>query len=119
MAVNLLLIDALSEAVARFEGFYTAKSVSRLNRNPGNLRKWEGFPSVKGYARFPDYKTGWEKLRKLLTEWVEEGMSARSLIARYAPAADKNKPEEYAAFVVHFLELRGIDITLDKVLKEI
>ena len=65
------LIDRLSRAIARQEGFFDKKklpTVAQRCHNPGNLthwKDWDGhpYPTANGYVMFPDEATGWRALR--------------------------------------------------------
>jgi len=75
------------------------------NNNPGNIRynpKIRGVigRSVNGFAIFANRWSGLAAMRRLLTGYIQRGFNTISkIINRYAPAADKNKPDIYISFV--------------------
>jgi hypothetical protein len=124
----------MAEAMARFEGFYNPKpSLAKKNNNPGNLRSWGSVPVEGGYAKFANVNAGWAALDAQIARNVERGLTLYEFYAGqrdaagevvvggypgYAPAKDKNKPSEYAAFVASFVKKNyGWTLERDKVLK--
>ena len=100
------LVAALSDAIARFEGFYKPGSLAQRNNNPGNLRTWGSYPVVDGYARFPNAETGWAALREQVHKNINRGLNLHEFFAGksgvyagYAPAADRNPVANYVAYV--------------------
>lgn len=134
-------VEAFARAMARQEGFYKASNKALRNRNPGNIRPWLGctLPTAGGMIVFPTIEAGWEQLRKQIRKNIlARGLTAREffggkkdakgrvIYAGYAPAADGNKPDEYAAFVaaqVGILPVEGPDGTpiaaVDRVLTDV
>jgi hypothetical protein len=109
-------LQSLAEAIARFEGFFSASSRAARNNNPGNLRERPAndkrgplFPQYAkdagGYVIFPDVETGWAALRNRLASSVAAGSSLRSLLSVFAPSGE-NPTESYIATVAGWL---GID----------
>jgi hypothetical protein len=100
---------------------------AQRNANPGNVRAWrrEGkdYPTQDGFVNFvawakehgvPEQHAymaglaeGWRVLRVLVAKYIESGVTLRKMMARYAPAEDKNNPDTYARFIGNRL---GIDI---------
>jgi hypothetical protein len=113
------LIGKFAEAIARMEGFYTPRSISQRNNNPGNLRSWGKRPQVKGFAKFPTPTDGWVALRKQIDRNIDRGLTTAEFFAGkknmnghvvypgYAPATDGNDPLTYAKFVAMCV---GIDV---------
>ncbi|HXR75137.1 MAG TPA: hypothetical protein VN737_04120 [Bryobacteraceae bacterium] len=109
------LVDALSNAIAKFEAGDKADPVSRRNNNPGNLRWWGNYPVVNGYAKFPDWETGMEALRQQVrTNVFGRGLNLEQFFGGkpevypgFAPAKDENDPESYANTIGKWL---GIDV---------
>lgn len=92
-------IEDLVQAIARYEGYYSAGSVASRNNNPGNLRSWGDNPVVDGFARFPSADAGFAALRSQVERNIGRGLSLNEFFAGkagvypgYAPAADNNRP---------------------------
>lgn len=98
------------------------------NANPGNIRRWRGadgrpYPTSHGYVDFLAWanerwptapreeqadralQEGWRILKVLVGQYIDgkyhDGQSPtlRQMFAKYAPSADANDPEAYAATV--------------------
>jgi len=100
------LADSIAKSIALFEGFYQSGSVAARNNNPGNLRNWGSTPVVDGFASFPTEAAGWDALRRQVELNISRGLSLNEFFGGkpgvypgYAPAADANSPDTYAAFV--------------------
>ena len=107
----------LAQSIADFEGYGKQGSVAQRNNNPGNLRAGPGQTGTdeKGYAIFPDAATGWAALEKQITSKSGKGLTLQEFFGGkpgvypgYAPAADRNNPQQYAATVAQRL---GVDPT--------
>lgn len=103
---------SLAQAIARFEGFFTAGSVAQRNHNPGNLRAGPGAIGTdsRGYAIFPDDATGWAALEHQVDLNIGRGLTLEEFFGGkagvypgYAPAADSNQPAQYASTVAGWL----------------
>jgi hypothetical protein len=120
------LTDSLVQAIARFEGFYTAGSVAARNNNPGNLRSGPGQTGTDsgGYAIFPDSATGFAALANQVNLNIGRGLNLNQFFAGqrdaegnvlpggypgYAPSSDANNPAQYAATVASWI---GLDPTV-------
>jgi hypothetical protein len=69
--------------------------------NPGNLRTAPGYPSVGGFAVFPDDAAGVRAMAAQLRRYGAHGEnSIDSIINRYAPASDNNATGAYIRDVV-------------------
>lgn len=108
------LVDQIAESIARMEGFYKAGTLAARNNNPGNLRTWGSNPVVNGYAQFPTAEAGWSALKRQVQLLIDRGLTLKEFFSGkpgvypgYAPAADANDPNGYAAFVAKRL---GVDI---------
>jgi len=113
------LVDRISAAITRYEAGTKPNPISIRNNNPGNLRPWwKGsgpFPvDEHGFIKFPDWDTGMRYLRKQVELNASRGLTLREFFggkrgvySGYAPAADRNKPETYAATVGDWV---GIDV---------
>lgn len=110
----------MAEAMGRFEGLYKKGSRAQRNHNPVNIRKWGNLPQDKdGYTIFPDVVAGWAAADAQIARNIERNLTLYTFFAGerdergeiidggypgFAPAADKNKPSEYAAFVASFVK---------------
>lgn len=99
-------IEQFAQAIATMEGYFKAGSIAQRNNNPGNLRSWGSRPVVNGYAYFDTPDQGWAALRRQIELNISRGLTLQeffggksNVYAGYAPAADKNNPTGYAAFV--------------------
>lgn len=110
----MTFVDQLAQAIATMEGYYKSNTIAQRNNNPGNLRTWGSRPVVNGYAYFDTPEQGWEALRRQVERNIGRGLNLQEFFAGqrdtqgnvipggysgYAPAADKNNPTGYAAFV--------------------
>jgi hypothetical protein len=82
-------IPTWADAIARFEGFYSAGSRPARNHNPGDL-KFAGQPGAigqdsAGFAIFPDDATGFQALYNQLAKYVRDfpGYSLLQIMAHY------------------------------------
>jgi hypothetical protein len=82
-------ISTWADAIARFEGFYTAGSRPQRNHNPGDL-KFAGQSGAvgqdsAGFAIFPDDATGFQALYNQLNKYVRDfpGYSLLQIMAHY------------------------------------
>lgn len=86
--------------VQEIEGWHPG-STSQVNNNPGNLKyaKQAGATGAdeKGFAKFPDYKTGLDALNKQIQLDASRGLTIQQFADKYAPASDHNDPKGYAA----------------------
>ncbi len=107
------LTTDLADAIQRFEGSCTGSTCR--NNNPGNLRAGPGATGVdsRGIAIFPDYATGEAALQHQVDLNISRGLTLDEFFggkpgvyAGYAPAADSNNPNQYAATVAGWV---GID----------
>jgi len=79
--------------------------MSFRNNNPGNMRYNPAFKGVtgkdsRGFAIFKTKYHGLRAMRILLENYIKKGFNTiDKIINRYAPAADQNQPDTYAAFV--------------------
>jgi hypothetical protein len=106
------LVDALSGAIARREGFYVPNSKAQRNHNPGNIRPWPDckLPTAGGMILFPDDAAGFKQLKAQIYKNIERGLTLYEFFggrpgvyAGYAPAADHNDPKSYAEFVARLV----------------
>lgn len=116
-----MLVDDLAQAIARYEGFYTAGTLAQRNNNPGNLRSWGSYPVVNGYVQFPDAASGWAALRAQVSKNIGRGLNLYEFFggkpgtyAGYSPSSDGNSPSRYAETVATWLGIRP-----DKVLSAV
>lgn len=118
-------VKDFAKAIAKMEGYYKTGSRAQRNNNPGNIRKFT--PAVvngkkvilEGYEFYETPELGWAALEKLIMKYVTGQLSVyrspkwvkkwetrhdkspnlREFFEVYAPAADKNDPDNYARFV--------------------
>lgn len=108
------LVNDIAESIARMEGFYNPGTLAVRNNNPGNLRSWGKNPVVNGYAQFATSEAGWAALKRQVQLLIDRGLTLKEFFGGkpgvypgYAPAADANDPNGYAAFVAKRL---GVDV---------
>lgn len=105
----------IGEAIAKQEGFYLKKSVSKTNNNPGNLRTWGNNPIRNGFAYFISKKEGFNALHKQILlninrrlTFLEFFQGKENIYYGYAPLKDQNNPFLYATNVVQYLNSTGL-----------
>jgi hypothetical protein len=105
-------LEAMADAIMQYEGWHLG-SRSWRNRNPGNLRDshWGHKTDDDGYCVFGSLTDGYDALLDDLKAKVK-GKSSHHLTPTstlsdlfdvYAPRADSNNPNAYAAFVAGYL----------------
>lgn len=102
------LVDAIAQAIARMEGYYTTGTIAARNHNPGNLRggaRQVGVDS-NGYGIYNSDSDGWADLVAQVERNIRRGLNLYEFFGGksgvypgYAPAADGNRPAQYAEFV--------------------
>jgi hypothetical protein len=110
------LLYRIALGIAWMEGYWQPNTfqpmntIAYRNNNPGNIRSWGNLPRVQGYVKFPSEQEGWNALFRQIAlnvnrelNMVEFFGGKPGVYAGYAPAADKNRPEQYAAFVARYL----------------
>jgi hypothetical protein len=105
-------LEYFADAIMHFEG-WALGSVSYRNRNPGNLEgaKTAIGKDARGYSVFGSFVDGYaallEDLRAKFTGHTQTAIRPTSTILQffeiYAPSADHNYPEKYAAFVAQWM----------------
>lgn len=137
------LIDKIALAIARMEGFLITEeeafkagikwpTIAQRNCNPGNVRKWAGYPRTDGYVDFLKWanydrqkaiQEGWRVLKVLVGQYIDgkytrgKSPSLYEMFAVYAPSQDGNNPKRYAEFVSKFTGIDP-DIPLKEVIKD-
>ena len=112
-------IEALSDCIQRFEGWFPPSkqwpegSNSWRNRNPGNLRPY--LPTqqkdIRGYRVFNRVSDGqialFDDLSKKINGITEHRLTPKStlhdLFSIYAPPLDNNNPTQYSAQIANWL----------------
>jgi hypothetical protein len=109
------LVDSLANAIAKFEAGTKENPISVRNNNPGNLRTWGDYPTEGGYAKFPDWDTGMDALRKQIVKNIGRGLTLEEFFAGkkdvydgFANKKNYNDPEAYSAWVAK--KLGGVDV---------
>jgi hypothetical protein len=116
------LVEDITQAIAVMEGYYRPGTIARRLRNPGNVRAWRDargvpYPTQRGYVDFLEWarslglsesdaeREGWRVLRTLVRQYVTgrytggRSPTLLEMMSSYAPAADGNRPAEYASFI--------------------
>ena len=100
------VVDQIAQSIARQEGYNVSGSIAQRNNNPGNLRTWGSNPTSGGFVVFSTPEEGWEALRRQVQLNINRGLTLEEFFGGkpgvyggYAPAADSNQPNVYAANV--------------------
>jgi hypothetical protein len=100
------LASAIATAIQQQEGYGTAAAVTlNANNNPGGLISAPGYPTVNGFAQFPDYASGFAATVALVQSKIDSGMTLSQLTSAWAPAGAPNdptginNPSAYASFL--------------------
>jgi hypothetical protein len=110
------LLYRMALSIAWMEGYFRSgtfqpmNTIAYRNMNPGNLRSWGSNPVVQGYAKFPTESAGWNALYSQISKNIQRDLTMNEFFGGkpgvypgYAPAADRNRPDQYAAFVAKYL----------------
>jgi hypothetical protein len=120
--MSVPVLEAIADAIYLYEG-NKARDRAYRNRNPGNLRATAPDQPIdeEGYRVFKSFVEGYNALLHDLaskaTGMNKSGLTFDSslldLFRVYAPAADHNQPEKYAAFVASWINevYRSVGIT--------
>jgi hypothetical protein len=100
------LASAIATAIQKQEGYGQPAAVTlNANNNPGGLISWPGYPTVNGFAQFPDYETGFAAVVSNVQSKIDQGMTLNQLTQAWAPSGASNdptginNPSAYASFV--------------------
>jgi hypothetical protein len=100
------IASAIASAIQLQEGYGTPNAVTlNANNNPGGLIAWPGYPTVNGFAQFPDYATGFAAVVSNVQNFIDEGLNLSQLTEKWAPSGAPNdpgginQPSAYASFV--------------------
>lgn len=93
-----ITIRQLSEAFARYEGYYNADSMAHHRKNPGNLRDLK----KGGFRTFTTEEEGFAALDKLLLHYSKYSLS--KTLHFYAPKSE-NDTAAYIRFVANKLNI--------------
>lgn len=106
------LMVRMAYGIAKMEGYFIPNTLAAINNNPGNLRSWGTRPINRGFAQFPDPGSGWTALYSQINRNILRELSLNEFFAGkpgvypgYAPAADNNRPQDYAKFVNKWLKV--------------
>lgn len=104
------LATSIAHGIELQEGYGTARAVTiTANNNPGAIRNWPGYPTVGGYAKFPDYETGFNAIvTNTITNINKPNFSLADYITRYEGGTanvDKNNIPAYIASVAQSTNL--------------
>lgn len=117
----VVLVEHITLAIAKHEGYWNPKSLGRRNNNPGNLRWWGKERRRNGFVHFTTPADGFRALR--LQVWknvIYRRLSLYTFFAGnggypgYAPRNDGNDPFAYAHAVRCYVSKYGIDMDTDK-----
>jgi hypothetical protein len=94
------IVQDIAAGIERQEG------MNCRNNNPGALRSWGSLPTSGGFAVFPSCDAGRQALQQQVQINIDRGLTLDEFFAGkpgvyggYAPAADSNQPNVYAAHV--------------------
>ncbi len=97
------LAQSIAQAIQAQEGYGTPNAVTiNANNNPLALRSWPGYPTVNGFAQFPDYATGFAKGVTDVQTNIDAGLSLSQFISKYEGGPsnpDNNNITSYTSFV--------------------
>jgi hypothetical protein len=128
--MSVPVLEAIADAIYLYEG-NKARDRAYRNRNPGNLRRAHvgGQLDEGGYLIFRSFVEGYNALLYDLAvkasgtgqTGLNYDSSLLDLFKVYAPAADHNVPEKYAAFVAGWLRdvYGAVDIGTDVTFREL
>lgn len=95
-------VNTIAQAIQQQEGYYPG-SLAYTNNNPGNLiyvGQTSATQGTGGFAKFPDYSTGYQALLNQIQLYASRGMTIQDMMNVYAPAGQgSNNPTAYAATV--------------------
>ena len=95
------LSDATAQSAATTGTTTTGTWNGSARHNPGNLRSAAGYPSVGGFAVFPDDAAGVRAMAAQLRRYGSRGVNTiDSIIGKYAPSGDNNDTGAYIRDVV-------------------
>jgi hypothetical protein len=110
---------AVSEAIAREEGFYVVGSRANRNHNPGNIEmgpfaeKYGAVDADPRFAIFPNDEAGFAALKALLLEHYK-GLTIAEAIAKWAPPGE-NDTASYVRNICAWTEKQPVAIIDDYV----
>jgi len=91
--------ETIAAAIQQQEGYYPG-SLAYINNNPGNLiyaGQAGATQGQGGFAKFPDYNTGYQALLNQIQLYASRGMTIQQMMNMYAPAGQGgNDPVLYA-----------------------
>jgi hypothetical protein len=95
-------VNTIAQAIQQQEGYYPG-SLAYTNNNPGNLifvGQSGAVQGAGGFAKFPDYSTGYRALLNQIQLYASRGMTIQDMMNVYAPAGQgSNDPTAYAATI--------------------
>ena len=97
-----MTVNTIAQTIQTQEGYYPG-SLAYTNNNPGNLiyaGQSGASQGVRGFAKFPDYSTGYQALLNQIQLYASRGMTIQDMMNVYAPAGQgSNDPVTYAATI--------------------
>lgn len=95
-------VNTIAQAIQQQEGYYPG-SLAYTNNNPGNLiyaGQSGASQGASGFAKFPDYSTGYQALLNQIQLYASRGMTIQDMMNVYAPAGQgSNNPVAYATTI--------------------
>ena len=97
-------VNTIAQTIQQQEGYYPG-SLAYTNNNPGNLvyaGQSGATQGAGGFAKFPDYSTGYPALLNQIQLYASRGMTIQDMMNVYAPAGQgSNNPTVYAATIAN------------------
>lgn len=85
------MIDPATGKMKNFTHNSSKQSIGLRQNNPGNLRKWDGFPNEGGFAKFDTMTQGIAAVGKQLQIYGSRGINTIDrIIPTYAPKSENN-----------------------------
>lgn len=95
--------DAFALAFFKHESVFGTQGWAKVNRSLGNIRCEPQYPCNGGYAQYPTWQESYRDWFRLIHDlYVGQWhlTTVRSIVHRYAPAADSNDEDAYVRSVV-------------------
>lgn len=95
--------DAFALAFFKHESVFGTLGWAKVNRSLGNIRCEPQYPCNGGYAQYPTWQDSYRDWFRLIHDlYIGEWhlTTVRSIVHRYAPAADNNDEDAYVRSVV-------------------
>ncbi len=104
------LAQSIAQAIQAQEGYGTPNAVTiNANNNPLALRSWPGYPTVNGFAQFPDYQTGFNAGVTDVQTNIDSGLSLSSFITKYEGGPANVDNNNIAVYIANVASRTGLD----------